>query len=201
MPEARKPDVLTRMQPVLGRMTSGRLPCEARGEAAHFYLAADHDAEAADQFVTAARSCSDVSAAISAEWPLKKLGRCSDAVRVLAEVYPASKQEQRVPLFDAVTDCSNSVTIRKNLSFAPPDEVQGYFDLLEQRRREEERRRREQQLREMQERIRRENEERAWACQNDCDRGVSQCQSGCAGDGACMNFCASNGSMCRSGCH
>lgn len=178
-------------------------PCPGFADAAATWLALDEASRAGDSYVEAAQRCGSVEAAIAAVRPLRSVDRCDDAIAVLRAAWPrvqGANAELGIELLDGVTACSTAITLRRNLSFAPPDVVDDYFALLEARRiqaAEAERR---------YDAARREEEARTRAaaatsrCESECSAAVSSCTSSCGGDAACNQRCYSVGHVCRSGC-
>ncbi len=178
-------------------------PCPGLADAAATWLALEDNRRAGDAYVRAASQCDSVEAAVAAVRPLRATDRCDDAIAVLRAAWPhaqGAKNELAIDVLDGVTSCSSAITLRRNLSFAPPDVVDDYFALLEARRleREESQRRYEAAQREQAAR------ERAFAarssCESECSSAVSSCYSSCSGVAACTQRCDSVGHVCRSGC-
>ena len=103
-------------------------------------------------------------------------------------------------MLDGVAACSDAITLRRNLGFAPPDVVADYFALLEARHREavEQARRAEAERRDEEARSR--AAEASSRCESECGAAVSSCSSSCVGDPQCNQSCDSVGHACRSGC-
>src|SRR5207244_950265 len=99
--------------------------------------------DAAARWTRAARECGDVESALHAAGALQSARRCPDGIALLRELWPkTSSDAEQVELLDAVTGCSDSFTLSKNLAFVPADTRERYYALLdarERQRREEER--------------------------------------------------------------
>ena len=178
-------------------------PCPGLADIAATREALGDHGGAGDTYLRAARECRSVDAAIAAVAPLRAADRCGDAVAGLRDVWPLvdlHARGQTVRVLDAVTECSDLVTLRANLSFVPHDILEGYASLLEDRAREE----REAQARAEQERQRQEAEDRArdaqWHCESECSSAESSCESSCAGDSGCSQSCSALYHTCRAGC-
>jgi len=201
LPDAPREEIAGWVKPVLPRLAEGPDACGTREEAARLQNALGQTDQAATLALESVHACSSATAALDATRYLRTLDRCPEAVAAVATVFAGAPQNLQVPLLDAVASCSNEVSLRQNLSFAPPSVVQDYFGLLEARRRQEEEDRRRAEAEERQ----RQAEQAAWQrqsdCQSDCAQGGSQCESGCAGDSYCISHCQAAASMCRSGCH
>jgi len=175
-------------------------PCPGLADAAATWLALGDPARAGDAYVQAAKRCDSVEAAIAAVAPLRQVNRCEDALAALRAAWPRVHGKGGIAVLDGVARCSDAITLRRNLSFAPPDVVEDYFALLEQRRLDE----LEAERRAESERREREAESRAFAassrCSSECSAAVSSCTSSCAGDAACLQRCSALGHACSAGC-
>jgi hypothetical protein len=194
--------------PVLARLETGPQACVTLPEAGRVYVAAGANSEGAARYARAARECHDVRAALKGAAALRSARRCEEAIALVQSAWPDAREDDRVPLLDEVAACSSPVSLRRNLAFAPPDVVDGYFDLLTQRdrdRRDEEQRRREDEYarrqQEARDQARRDAENARWQCASDCSNARSQCSSGCRGNSSCLSQCNALESACRSGCH
>ena len=189
------------VKPVLPRLAEGPDACGTREEAAQLERALGQMEQAASLALESVHGCRSATAALEAAHDLRALDRCPEAVAAVGEVFAGAEQKLQVPLLDAVAACSNPVSLRQNLSFAPPAVVEDYLGLLDARRRQaaEDQRRAEAEERQ------RQAEQAAWQrqndCQGDCAQGGSQCESGCEGESYCISHCQAAASMCRSGCH
>jgi hypothetical protein len=195
-------DLLPRAKRLLDHLVA-IAPCPGLADAAATWLALDDPGLAGNAYVNAAQQCESVEAAIAAVRPLRRVERCGDAIDVLRAVWPrvqGARAELAIAVLDGITSCSTAITLRRNLSFVPPDVVDDYFALLEARRIEaaEAERRAEASRRQQ------EAESRAFAatsrCESECSAAVSSCTSSCGGDAACSQRCYSIGHVCRSGC-
>ncbi|HEY5927734.1 MAG TPA: hypothetical protein VIV11_38880 [Kofleriaceae bacterium] len=178
-------------------------PCPGLADAAATWLALDDEDAGGGAYVQAARQCQSVEAAIAAVRPLRRVERCETALAALREVWPraqGARSELAIEVLDGVTACSTAITLRRNLSFVPPDVVDDYFALLEARREQEAESERRAEV------ARREQEaqSRAFAatsrCESECSAAVSTCTSSCGSDTSCNQRCYSVGHVCRSGC-
>ncbi len=184
-------NVLGWCRPVAERLSAD--PCGTGVEAAAvFRSAADHE-EAARGFAQVARECRNSEAAVDGLYELHQLLRCQEGIALVAAAWAGSPQESWVHQFDAISRCSDSVTLRRNLSFVPEEVREDYFALLERRRQQAEREAREAAAREA-------ARARQSACESDCFQFSSQCRSSCT-TSPCYSNCDAMGSACRSGCH
>jgi len=175
-------------------------PCPGLSDAGATWLALADAKRSGESYVRAARQCDNVEAAVAAVQPLHSLGRCDDAIAALREAWPHAKGELGIAVLDGVATCSDAITLRRNLGFAPPDVVEDYFALLEARHREavEQERRAEAQRRD--EEAREQAAAASSRCESECSAAVSSCSSSCVGDAQCNQSCDAVGHACRSGC-
>ena len=108
-------------------------PCPGLADAAATWLALGEPARAGDAYVQASQRCDSVEAAIASVGPLREVDRCDDALAALRAAWP-HRGSSSIALLDGVARCSDAITLRRNLGFAPPDVVEDYFALLERRR-------------------------------------------------------------------
>lgn len=195
-------DIVPRAKRLLDQLVAVA-PCPGLADAGATWLALDDSGHAGDAYVKAARQCESVEAAIAAVRPLRHDQRCDEAIDVLRTMWPraqGARAELAIALLDGITACSTAITLRRNLSFVPPDIVDDYFALLEARRIEAA----EAERRAERSRRRQEAESRAMAatsrCESECSAAVSSCTSSCAGDANCTQRCYSIGHVCQSGC-
>jgi hypothetical protein len=179
--------------PEVSRILAGPLSslarhCGAAYEAAGYLVQASAPADAASVLAWEVQSCRHGEAGLEAARLLRGLDRCGDALSVLQAAYPYTASNDRVALFDEVASCSNDVDLRRNLSFAAPAEIEGYYRLLE--RREAERRLAEERA--MQEELLRQQQQMMYDdCVNRCLQQYMDCQSAACGDSeaACIDTC------------
>jgi hypothetical protein len=172
--------VLDWAQPALTRLDSA---CATRAEAAAVYAQARDHARAADFFSRAALECQAADSAIAAAEALRQTGRCDQALSLLATSWSWSRPDQHIPLLDQVAWCSDELSLRGNLAFAPPDVVEDYLALLNRRADEAKAR------------------ERSANCRSQCATARSSCWSGCPpGAHGCDANCSSLESFCLAGC-
>lgn len=188
----------SRAQPMLARLESGPEACTTRVEAGRVRGAAeDRDAAVLD-FVTATKTCQSLPAFIQAGYSLRAMGRCAELQTLAPQVFAATDQSHWLSVFDVVASCSNAVSLRGNLSFAPEQAVNDYFALMVTR---------EQQRREAAERAEKEAqgriavEENRSNCHAACDKTAQLCESTCGmANAACLRRCRGDKQMCRAGC-
>jgi hypothetical protein len=185
-------------EPVLRRLQSD---CDARLDGAELLEALDDDAASGDMLLGAVHQCGSVEAAIRAPGPLRRAQRCDQAIAAIRSVWPHAPHERWMALLDGVNVCSDPVTLRANLAFAPPEVVAGYFAELLRRAEEEREMRRRIAAQRAAERAASEHMRASMDCSSDCNQAVSSCDVSCSGDPACLNRCSALGSACRSGCH
>jgi hypothetical protein len=185
-------------RPVLAKIESD---CEARIDGARLLEELEDAGAAGDMLLGAVRQCGNLQAARMAAWPLRKAGRCSDAIGAVRAVWARAPREQWMGLLDAVHACSDPVSLRANLSFVPPEVVDDYFAELRRRAAEERERRRRYAEEERERRAQEAHVHATMDCSSDCSAAVSSCDTSCGGDGACLNRCTALGRACMSGCH
>lgn len=178
-------------------------PCPGLADAAATWVALGDNAKGGEAYVAAARECDTPEAAVAAVRPLHAVDRCDLAVETLRAAWPkvhGAKSELAIEILDGVTTCSDSLTLRRNLAFVPPDVMDGYFALLEAREREAREAARQAEI----EREREDERQRAWAasssCRSECSAAVSSCEASCQGGASCSQRCSSIGHVCSSGC-
>jgi hypothetical protein len=188
----------TRAQPMLSRLEAGPEACTTRVEAGRVRTAAEDRESAVLDFVTSARACRSVPAFIQAGYALRALGRCPEVLNLAPVVFAAADQNEWLSVFDTVASCSNAVTLRPNLGFAPEQAVTDYFALLQQR---------EVQRREAAERAEKEAQARAAVeenrsgCYGACDKTGQMCESTCGlSNPSCLRRCRAQTATCRAGC-
>jgi hypothetical protein len=178
-------------------------PCPGLADAAATWVALGDAARGGETYARAARQCDSVEAAIASVGPLRSVQKCDQALDVLRAAWPhvhGARAEVGIALLDGVAECSDAITLRRNLSFVPPDIVEDYFALLEARRQQElEAEHRADAERREQEAASRAAEASS-RCESECSAAVSSCTSSCVGDAACNERCSSVGHVCRSGC-
>lgn len=183
-----------RAEATLARLEAHREACSTRVEAGRVRQAAEDFAGAAKSFTASARECRSVPAFLAAGWPLRKLDRCGELVELAALLWPLAPKSDWVPMMDAVAACSNDVTLRQNLAFAPGEVVADYLALLNRRARQraadEARWRAEQQRSESRSR-----------CESECWSARNSCASSCGNSSSCYSHCQALESVCRSGCY
>jgi len=188
-------DVTTQTTRLLERLVA-TAPCPGLADAAATWAALDQPARAGDAYVQAARRCESVDAAIASVGPLRSVERCDDALATLRAAWPRAQGKQGIAVLDGVARCSDEISLRRNLSFAPADVVEDYFALLAERAAQAEaaERRAEQ--------YRREEAVRAASsrCESECSSAESSCISSCRGDSPCGDRCSALYHSCRSGC-
>jgi hypothetical protein len=178
----------------LGRLENHPEACTTRVEAGRVRLAADDFDGAAKAFATTARECHSVQALRAAAWPLRKLSRCSEVVTLAAQVWPAATRDEWVTVLDTVSMCSDDVSLRQNLAFAPSEVVSDYYALLRKRERE----RAAEEARFHAEQQRQESRSR---CESECWSARNSCSSGCGSSNYCYSQCTALESACRAGCY
>lgn len=175
-------------------------PCPGLSDAGATWLALADAKRSGESYVRAARQCDNVEAAVAAVQPLHSLGRCDDAIAALREAWPHAKGELGIAVLDGVATCSDAITLRRNLGFAPPDVVEDYFALLEARHREEVEQERRAEAQRRDDEAREQAAAASSRCESECSAAVSSCSSSCVGDAQCNQSCDSVGHACRSGC-
>jgi hypothetical protein len=192
-------DLAPRAATLLGHLVE-LAPCPGLADAGGTWVALDDAERGGDAYVQASRQCESVEAAIAAVQPLRSVKKCDVALATLREVWPHVHGELGIAVLDGVSECSDAITLRRNLSFAPRDVVEDYFALLAQRHEEAvaAERRAEQQRRD-QEAAERASEASSH-CESECSAAVSSCSSSCVGDASCLQSCDAVGHACRSGC-
>jgi hypothetical protein len=187
---------------VLGHLATA-LPCPGLADVGATREALGEHGAAGDAYLRCARECDSIEAALAAVRPLRNAERCGDAIDALRAAWPKVDRQRRgaeIEVLDGVAACSDAVSLRRNLSFVPPDVIDDYAALLDARQEaaRESQRRAEAYQRE------RDAEERAraatWRCESECSSAVSSCQSSCSGDASCSQRCTSIGHSCRAGC-
>jgi len=178
-------------------------PCPGLADIAATRHVLGDDTAAGDMYLRAARECASTDAAIAAVGPLRSVDRCDEAVAALREAWPrvdASRRGAWLGVLDAVAACSDTITLRRNLSFVPASVFEDYLAVLAGRAD----RQRESQRRAQAEQAERASEDRARAstsrCESECSAAMSSCSSSCSGDASCNQRCDSVGHVCRSGC-
>jgi hypothetical protein len=177
----------------LARLEAHPEACSTRVEAGRVRLAADDFEGAAKNFVQSARECHSVAAFRAAGWPLRKLERCTELVALAAHIWPVAGKDDWVAVMDSVAACSNELSLRSNLAFAPPEVVVDYFALL--RRRSQQRAAEEALWRANQ--LRTESRSR---CESECWSARTNCASACGSSTACYSQCQALENVCRAGC-
>jgi hypothetical protein len=180
-----------------------RHPCPGLADIAATRAALGDANAAGDMYLRAARECESIDAAIAAVGPLRTVDRCDDAVAALREAWPrvdASRRGAWLGVLDAVAACSDTITLRRNLSFVPERVYEDYLAVLASRTVQQ----REAQRRAEIEAVERAAEDRARAstarCESECSAAMSSCRASCLHDASCYPRCDSVGHVCRSGC-
>jgi hypothetical protein len=162
----------------------------------------DHDG-AGDMYLRAARECASTEAAIAAVGPLRRADRCGEAVAALRDAWPrvdVNRRGARLAVLDAVAACSETITLRRNLSFVPADVFEDYLVVLANRaERDREYRREAQASAAARDAEARERSSRSH-CESECSAARSSCSSSCVGDASCLQRCDSVGHVCSAGC-
>ncbi|MDB4956556.1 MAG: hypothetical protein JWO36_4125 [Myxococcales bacterium] len=196
---------LAELQPTTERVLDQLIstqPCPGLVDAAATWIALGDPQRGGSAYVRAAHDCGNVDAAIAAVSPLRGAQRCNEAIAALRAAWPLVDRNDAhaIALLDGVTACSDAISLRRNLSFAPADVVDDYFALLEARRQEQA----EQERRSELERARRAAQSQAAfassQCESECNAAIASCDSSCAGSPSCNQRCSSIGHVCRSGC-
>jgi len=181
----------------------GAQPCPGLVDAAATWHALGEQARAGEAYLRASSECGSIEAAIAAVAPLRTVDRCDDAIAGLRAAWPrvrAGRKGAWIEVFDAVASCSDAVTLRRNLAFAPTEVVEDYVALRAARRQEELERDRERAAEQREEAERDRARQASWRCESECSAAVSSCSSSCTGEPSCSERCASVGHVCRSGC-
>jgi hypothetical protein len=178
-------------------------PCPGLVDAAATWSALGEPGRAGDAYLRASSECGSVEAAIAAVGPLRSADRCDDAVAGLRAMWPrvsAGRRGALIDFLDAVARCSDAVTLRRNLAFAPADVVEDYVALLAARRDEERERDRQRAIEARAQAEADRAHEASWRCESECSAAVSSCNASCASSSSCSETCSSVGHVCRSGC-
>lgn len=178
-------------------------PCPGLADAAATWVAFGDNAKGGEAYVAAAAQCDNPEAAVAAVGPLRTADKCDEALGALRAAWPhvhGAKSKLAIEILDGVVECSDELTLRRNMAFVPSDVLEGYLSLVEERARQE----REAQRRAEQQQRDQEARDRAWQassqCRSECSAAVSSCESSCSGDGGCLQSCSSVGHVCNSGC-
>lgn len=198
-PDAERAKVLAPLKPTLLRLEDAAKPCVGHSAAAEVHVTMGEYREAAALFSSAARACKDVDAAIEGAHAFRNVGACDAAVALIADTWSFAPSKRWMPMFDAVNACSDAMSLRENLSFAPPEVLADYFALLDARAREEEQRRREEALAELAARRESERRDARFSCESYCNQSETQCRSGCTSAANC-SMCGALRSHCLAGC-
>ena len=186
----------TRAQGLLSRLESSAEACSTRLEAGRVRAAADDREAAATDFMRSARDCKSVPAFVQAGYALRLMSRCEEVFALAPSVWPAASKAQWVSVLDTVASCSNAVTLRGNLAFAPEQVVNDYYRLLEERRHQREEADKEAEVQKAKEAI----EEHRSRCEAACTKTAELCASTCSGNPACLMRCRSEAMTCGAGC-
>jgi hypothetical protein len=185
-------------QPMLARLEDGPESCTTRVEAGRVRTAAEDREAAVLDFATSARLCQSLPAFIQAGYALRAMGRCQEVFTLAPLVFTATESKDWIAVFDVVASCSTALSLRGNLSFAPEQSVNDYFQLLQQR---------EVQRRESAERAEKESQARAAAeenhgnCTAACDKTAGLCESTCGlSNPMCLRRCRAAAMTCKAGC-
>jgi hypothetical protein len=178
-------------------------PCPGLADAGAAWVALGDDERGAETYTRASRQCSNPEAAVASAHALHRLNRCDDAITVLRDAWPfvhGASSDVGIEILDGVTECSDALTVKRNLAFVPRDVLAGYAALLDERERQAEIERR----RAEHEQARQEAEARAQRaasnCESECSAASSSCDSACQGDSSCTQSCSALYHACRSGC-
>lgn len=166
------------IQPTLRRLEQHPEACTVLLEAGETHDAAGELSRAAEDFVASVKSCRSTEGLHAAVSPLRRLNRCGELVKLAAGLWPSAEQSQWVRIMDSVRLCSDPVSLRRNLSFVPPDVQNEYFNLLAARQ----------------------EENRRLNCSAHCRSARSSCEAGCWSSSACYTSCASLESACLASC-
>jgi hypothetical protein len=185
-----------RAQGLLSRMETGAEACTTRVEAGRVRSAADDREAAAHDFVRSAKDCRSVPAFIQAGFALRSMSQCDQVLALAPVVWPAATKNQWISVFDTVASCSNALTLRGNLAFAPEQTVTDYYTLIQQRQTQRAEAEKEAELQRTKEAI----EEHRSRCEAGCTKTAELCASTCSSNQACRRRCRSDAITCVAGC-
>jgi hypothetical protein len=178
-------------------------PCPGLADAAATWVAFGDNAKGGEAYVAAASQCDNPEAAVASVGPLHAVDKCDEALGALRAAWPhvhGAKAKLGIDILDGVTECSDALTLRRNLAFVPTDVLEGYLALVEERARQEREAQRRAERAQAEEAARERASEASSQCRSECSAAVSSCESSCSGDGGCMQSCSSVGHVCNSGC-